>query len=356
MKHTITFIIALIISACGTGGYSPAPIDECIGTWGTGCWDEATHTCTCAETGTDSGSSGGGGADSSSSDGGPACELHTYRCNMKQIGVYGSSAESPIRSINPQAGDYGENQTYACLEVDVIFPESPLNSGALEQQCLDACYDETVSLITSGGKAPSLFYLSNLPSNLPNPACVFADVEDLSDLDGYPSSGSAVCAGQATTRIVDQGPVIDAQCFVELEADCATWDPPVYITHTWSGTAHTINFDSEFRDKLMSPEGWGPLYACSADRYQRIISGGVESWKIDFTSSGELFHTMGLRNGDKDFTVAHGTTGTQYALNSLDALAAAFEQMQGDNTLVLRWKRQNVTGAWVSHTAALNFI
>lgn len=309
--------------------------------------------CDCPDTTTGGATEGvadsSGGGDTSA----PGCELHEYRCNMKQIGVYGSSAESSIRSINPQAGNYGEDKTYACLTVDIVFPESALNSGMLEQACLDACYAEDAGLISQGGTPPSLFYLSNL-SGLHNPACVFADVEDLSEIDGYPSAGSAVCAGQATTRIVDQGPATATQCAVAIES-CDEWDPAANVAHMARGTTHEIHFDAAFAEALYSGGEWGYLYACDAARYQQILSGGVESWQVVEATSGTLLYSLGLRSGDKDFTIAHTPFSTQYALNSFAALAAAAEQMAGDDQLTLRWKRTNANGALVTHTAELWF-
>lgn len=305
------------------------------------------------------GESSSDGGSSSTGDPPPPCELKNYQCHMKRIQVYSTSMSGvDFRTINPQPANAGEGVTFDCVDVDILFSESALNAAMLEQACLEACYltDPGFAVSINFAMGADAYEPTNLDADQPNPVCV---MDSVSTLPTYGASGSAHCAVEhtAATDIDDLGYATEDQCMVAIES-CDGWDPPSIVTHTTdrTGLVHTTTIPQSTIDEFLYSDGWGYLYACDAARYQQIISGGAESWQIVEATSGEFIYAMGLRNGDKDFTIAKSPTSTQYALNSFAALAAAFDQMAGDSTLTLRFKRQNVAGAWVTHTMSLSFV
>lgn len=290
-----------------------------------------------------SGASGGSAGSAADTTGGPiVCEYYEYQCKMKRIGAY-TTGTGGVEVTNPQPSNYGQGETFDCHTFTVVAPDSDPDSQVIKDACMAACEDPTAwgfQPIADGGAGSTAIHLQHSE-------CAWQGTLTLPGVGG----NEAQCAGETGANLrVKVEPASGDQCVVPITAPCTEWDPTLFITHSVSGRTHTVTFDGGFRDDLLG-DAMNDYYVCDPGRYQQgFVIGGPETWTIADASAGSLFSAMGLVNGDTDFKVAHQRGATWYPLNSFAAISAAYDEMAGDDTLYLSFKRSGLV-----HTINLTF-
>lgn len=140
-------------------------------------------------------------------------------------------------------------------------------------------------------------------------------------------------------QVVYLGPPEDDQC--APAPVCTGWQPSTSISHSLSGTTHTVTIDDAFLYDLLHDDGWRTALACDDGSFQQIFNGsGVESWKMVNLTSGDLWYALGFRTGDYDLKVKKTVGGTYQSLNSYPSMAAAFDLLYPQETAItVQFKR-----------------
>lgn len=139
--------------------------------------------------------------------------------------------------------------------------------------------------------------------------------------------------------ITYEGPAEDDQC--APAPVCTGWQPSTSITHSLSGTTHTVTIDDAFLIDLIHDDGWRTALHCDDGSFMQNFNGsGVESWKMVNLTSGDLWYAMGFRSGDYDLKVKKTVGGTYTSLNSYPNMATAFDLLYPQETAItVQFKR-----------------